>query len=150
MSEPSQHHREFTIERVYPNCRAHVWAAWSIPEKKAAWMGGDREMEADFRPGGNESRRFRSERGLHENSSRYFEIKEEERIILAYSMALEGRVHSVSLVTITFQDENGGTKLLYTEQMCVIPPSDSSDGRKQGWTALLDKLADYLASDTRQ
>lgn len=148
MAEPAQHHRDFTIERIYPNCRAHVWAAWSIPEKKVAWMG-NREMETDFRPGGSEVSRFRSDRGLHENSGRYFEIKDEERIVLAYSMSVDGRVHSVSLVTITFADENGGTRLLYTEQMCVIPPSDSAEGRQHGWTSLLDMLAGYLATDTR-
>ena len=28
MGEQSQHHREFTLERLYPNCKEHVWAAW--------------------------------------------------------------------------------------------------------------------------
>ena len=26
MGEQSQHHREFTLERLYPNCKEHVWA----------------------------------------------------------------------------------------------------------------------------
>jgi hypothetical protein len=45
-------------------------------------------------------------------------------------------------------DESGGTRLIYNEQMCVIPPSDGAEGRKHGWTFLLDGLGDYLAEDT--
>jgi uncharacterized protein YndB with AHSA1/START domain len=60
-------------------------------------------------------------------------------------MAMNGRVHTVSLATITFADENGGTRLGYAEQMCVIPPSDDLKGRQHGWNVLLDALGTYLA-----
>jgi uncharacterized protein YndB with AHSA1/START domain len=149
MPEDTHYHREFTIERVYANCKAHVWAAWSIREKKAAWLR-NAPLEMDFRPGGFERSRFRSDMGEHVNETRYFEIKEGERIVLAYSMAVNGRVHTISLATITFKDEDGGTRLEYTEQMCVIPPSDGVEGRKHGWSALLDGLDDYLVNDTRE
>jgi uncharacterized protein YndB with AHSA1/START domain len=49
MTENTHYHREFTIERVYPNCKAHVWAAWSIREKKAAWLR-NAALEMDFCP----------------------------------------------------------------------------------------------------
>jgi uncharacterized protein YndB with AHSA1/START domain len=107
-------------------------------------------LEMDFRPGGFERSRFKDGMGEHVNETRYFEIKEGERIVLAYSMAVNGRVHTVSLTTIAFGDENGGTRLRYAEQMCVIPPSDGLEGRKHGWSALLDGLADYLVEDTRE
>ena len=149
MGEQSQHHREFTLERLYPNCKEHVWAAWSIRDKKAAWLGS-KDLEMDFFPGGIERSGFRNSMGEHTSEGRYFEIKEGERIVLAYSMAVNGRVHTVSLATITLEDEQGGTRLKYTEQMCVIPPSDGVEGREHGWGALLDGLAGYLAADTRQ
>lgn len=137
----------FTIERVYPNCRAHVWAAWSVPEKKAAWFGS-RPSAMDFRPGGAERTSFSNDMGEHTNDTRYFEIRDEELIVLAYSMAVNGRVHTVSLATIVFTDEGGGTRLRYTEQMCVLPPSDGVSGRKEGWSGLLDSLGTYLEADT--
>jgi uncharacterized protein YndB with AHSA1/START domain len=149
MSANTQHHNDFTLERVYPNCKAHVWAAWSIREKKAAWMR-NAALEMDFRPGGFERSGFRDDMGEHVNETRYFEIKEGERIVLAYSMAVNGRVHTVSLAAVAFMDENGGTRLRYTEQICVIPPSDGVEGRKHGWSALLDGLADYLVKDTQE
>ncbi|WP_395517510.1 SRPBCC domain-containing protein [Pseudorhizobium flavum] len=146
MDGQSQHHRQFTLERLYPNCRAHTWSAWSIPEKKAAWLGSAR-LEMDFSVGGIERSGFRDSMGEHVSEGRYFEIKEGERIVFAYSMAVNGRVHTVSLASILFKDEGGGTRLTYTEQMCVIPPSDGAEGREHGWGALLDGLAGFLAAD---
>lgn len=144
MESNSQHHDSFAIERVYPNPKAEVWAAWSIREKKAVWMGNP-ALEMDFRPGGFERGRFRDPMGEHVNETRYFEIAEGERIVLAYSMAVNGRVHTVSLTTITFVDENGATRLRYMEQMCIIPPSDGRQGREHGWNLLLDALGVHLA-----
>jgi len=65
-------------------------------------------------------------------------------------MAVNGRVHTTSLATIAFRDENGGTRLTYTEQMCVVPPSDGVEGRRHGWGALLDGLGGYLVKDTQE
>lgn len=147
MTDPAQHHDTFTIERLYPNCVDHVWAAWSVAEKKKAWFG-EGLTESDFRVGGTERNSFANDMGMHTNETRYFEIKEGERIVYAYSMAMNGTVHTVSLTTVVFADENGGTRLTYTEQMCVIPPSDGAEGRTQGWKALLDSLGKYLIADT--
>ena len=149
MSPKAQEHTTFTIVRVYHNCRDHVWSAWSSVESKKAWFGeGLKQME--FRPGGFEHSGFRNDMGTHTNDTRYFEIKQGERIVLAYSMSLNGDVHTVSLATILFEDENGGTRLTYTEQMCIIPPSDGAQGRMHGWNALLDSLAQVLARETNK
>jgi uncharacterized protein YndB with AHSA1/START domain len=96
MTENTHYHREFTIERVYPNCKAHVWAAWSIREKKAAWLR-NAALEMDC-PGGFERSRFRNDMGEHINETRYFEIKEGERIDgrerpRAHDLARDHRLH---------------------------------------------------------
>jgi uncharacterized protein YndB with AHSA1/START domain len=147
-SATEPHHDRFTIERVYPNCREHVWSAWSSPGKKRRWFGDGLE-KMSFEVGGLELGRFRDGMGEHVNEGRYFEINPSERIVLAYSMALNGRVHTVSLATITFADESGGTRVTYTEQMVVIPPSDGVAGRQHGWGALLDSMERFLEADTR-
>ena len=146
MTKPSTVHDSFTIERVYPNCREHVWSAWSTPAKKAKWFGGG-DHSMDFRVGGSERAAFRMASDEHVNETRYFEIVEGERIVLAYSMAMNGRVHTVSLATVVLANEGGGTRLTFTEQMCVIPPSDGTEGRRHGWTELLAGLETFLASD---
>ena len=53
----------------------------------------------------------------------------------------------MSLATVVLADEGGGTRLTFTEQMCVIPPSDGTEGRRAGWTELLAALETFLASD---
>ncbi|TPL46398.1 hypothetical protein FJ957_16700 [Mesorhizobium sp. B2-4-6] len=101
----------------------------------------------DFSAGGAERSSFRDAMGEHTNEGRYFEIKEGQRTVLAYSMAVNGRVHTVSLATILFEDANGGTRLTYAEQMCVIPPNDGAEGRERGRNTVLDSLTRYLAGD---
>jgi uncharacterized protein YndB with AHSA1/START domain len=136
-------HETFTIDRVYPNSRDEVWAAWTRPVERSQWFG-IAPHEADFRVGGSESRSFFNDMGEHRNDTRYFDILDGERIVLAYAMAMNGRVHSVSLVTVTFADTEGGTRLTYGEQMCLLPPGDGAEGRRHGWGVLLDRFADYL------
>lgn len=102
-----------------------------------------------LRLGGAERNDFVSPMGTHTNETRYFEIRDRQRIVFAYSMALDGRVHTVSPTTVVFADHGGSTKLTYVEQMCVIPPSDGAEGREHGWNALLDALEKYLAADTQ-
>ena len=148
MSRGEQEHRTISIERTLPNCLDHVWAAWAIPEKKRAWFG-EGMTQSEFRQGGVERSSFATDMGTHTNETRYFEIKERERIVYAYSMAVDGRVHTVSLATVLFSDHGGGTKLTYVEQLCIIPPSDGAEGREHGWRALLESLETYLANDTR-
>lgn len=57
-------------------------------------------------------------------------------------------VHTVSLATVSFLEEGGGTRVRYSEQMCIIPPSDGVEGRRRGWKALLGELDEYLQADT--
>lgn len=144
MEDRSHYHESFSLERLYPKSRAEVWSAWSIREKKAEWLRNP-GLEMDFRVGGSERGVFRNGADEHVNDTRYFEIRECERIVMAYSMAVNGRVHTVSLSTITFAEENGATRLGYAEQMCVIPPSDGLPGRQRGWNLLLDALGAYFA-----
>ncbi|HEV7705499.1 MAG TPA: SRPBCC domain-containing protein [Gemmatimonadaceae bacterium] len=143
MENKAQYHEQFTIERVYANAKDEVWAAWSDRAKKAEWMGAP-ALEMDFRAGGSERSTFREDMGEHVNEGRYFEISEGSRIVLAYSMSLNGRIHTVSLATIVFMSEKRSTRLIYTEQMCIIPPSDGLEGRKHGWGVLLDALRRQL------
>ena len=144
MTEAGSHHESFTIERIYPSRRDRVWAAWAIPEKKRVWFG-DGLTDSDFREGGGETKEFVNDMGTNTNRTHYFEIEEQAQIVFAYSMALNGRVHTVSLTTVEFSDVDEGTHLRYTEQMCVIPPSDGAKGRTHGWGALLDGLGRALA-----
>jgi uncharacterized protein YndB with AHSA1/START domain len=146
MSDDTQHHESFSISRVYAAERAEVWLAWAIRDKKSAWLHCSK-LEIDFRVGGSEHASYVAGEDEHVNETRYFEIADQERIVMAYSMAKNGRVHTVSLATVTFADVDGGTRLTYMEQMCIIPPSDGVRGREEGWNSLLNTLEAFLRDD---
>lgn len=146
-------HESFTITRTYAKCLAHVWSAWSDGTKKRRWMVGDAmtadaaAFSFDFRVGGVERHQFASPMGTHANHTTYFDIADQQRIVFAYSMSLNGRVHSVSVATVTFANASGGTRVEFSEQITLIGDSDGSAGRKQGWTALLDAVDVALAKE---
>lgn len=145
MTADTQHHDTFSIERTYPSSRQQVWSAWAVPQKKKAWFG-DGLSDLDFRVGGLERGAFTNDMGEHSKLATFYEITEAARIVYAYSMALNGRIHTVSLVTVLFDDYGDGTRLRHIEQICVMPPSDGVQGRQHGWQALLDQLGTYLES----
>lgn len=144
-------HESFTITRTYEKCRAHVWSAWSDRNKKWRWLRGDTavppEFVFDFRVGGEERSTFTSPMGKHENHTVFFDIKDEEHIVYSYSMAMNGRVHSVSVATVTFTDAGGGTTMTYVEQITLIGPSDGAEGRQHGWSALFDQIEPLLTAE---
>jgi uncharacterized protein YndB with AHSA1/START domain len=144
-------HESFTITRTFAKCRAHVWSAWSDRDKKWRWLTGATETSPDyvmdFRVGGSERSAFTSPMGKHENHTTYFDIRDEEHIVYAYSMSVNGRVHSVSVATVTFADDGGGTRMTYAEQITMIGPSDGAEGRQHGWNALFDKVEPLLEAE---
>lgn len=148
-------HDTFTLERRIRACPAHVFACWADPEKKHAWFVASdgplwetREYSPDFRVGGTETGRFFLTQGPgageHRNVTHFLDIEEHARIVFAYTMAVDGRIHSASLATVTFAPDGGGTRLTYTEQMTAIGATDGAAGRRAGWTHLLDALCAYL------
>lgn len=144
-------HESFTLVRTIRACREHVFAAWAKPELKRRWFVDsdgpgwtERDYTLDFRVGGRETGRFVLNEGPgageHTNVTHYLDIVDNEHIVYAYTMALDGRIHSASLATVTLEDENGGTKLTYTEQGAFLGVSDGAEGRKHGWQSLLAAL----------
>lgn len=151
-------HESFTLTRKIAACPAHVFACWADPEKKRAWFvdtdgpdWGTRRYTLDFRVGGMETGSFELKdgpgAGVHESVTYYLDIREGERIDFAYTMAIDGRVHSASLVTVTFKDAGGGTRVTFTETISTIGESDGANGRQIGWGRLLSHLADFVESE---
>lgn len=144
-------HDTFTLIRDFAAAPADVFALWSDPEKKRLWFVDsdapqwqERDYTMDFRVGGGETGRFVLTEGPgageHRNVTHYLDIEPDARIVYAYTMAMNGRIHSASLTTVTFDLHDGGTRLTYCEQMTLIGESDGAAGRTHGWTHLLDAL----------
>ncbi|SRR6266702_1911859 len=148
-------HATFVIERSYSSTPERVFAAFSDPAKKRRWFAegegfGVRQFEMDFRVGGVESSRFEITGGPYDgtpcsNDTCYQDIVPNQRIVMAYTMALGDRRISASLATVEFLPTDKGTNLIFTEQAAFFEGGDGPEMRKEGWSKLLDSLAAELA-----
>lgn len=150
MSERSTRHETFTIECVYPQAPQTVFNAFADTDTKRRWFAEGEgwtieEFSADFRVGGFERSRFRFKDGpLIINETVYQDIVENERIVLAYAMTVDGQALSASLTTIELKPEGTGTKLVYTEYDVFFEGLDKPEDREKGCRGLLETLASEL------
>ncbi|MGR3467970.1 MAG: SRPBCC domain-containing protein [Shimia sp.] len=148
-------HETFSLTRDIAAPTARVWRLWSEPELKAGWFahndGSDwttEHYEMTFAVGGGEYGRWRQGGdhpaakigGLHENRTTYLSIEAPHRIVMAYTMALDGAVHSCSLATVTLSESARCTRLTYTETMSPVGQGDTPEARSAGVDWLLDAL----------
>lgn len=151
MSKHSATHATFVIEREYAHPPAKVFAAYAAPQSKAKWFVGPEAWEksdykSDFRIGGKESVSGGPPGGtVHTYSGMYWDIVENERIVIAYDMHLDATRISVSLGTTEFKASASGTKLIYTEQGVYLDGYDDAGERERGTGELLGQLEAFLA-----
>lgn len=142
----------FTIERTYPKAPDVVFQAFADPAKKRRWFAERSEDHAlDFRVGGTETSRSRMGDNTPmpgatlSNDTVFMDIVPNQRIIMAYSMAVNDARISCSLATFAFEAVASGTRLTMTEQACFFEHSDGVEMRKAGWTQILESLGKEMA-----
>lgn len=151
---------ELVITRVFDAPRELVWQAWIDPQHIQRWWG-PKDFSApackiDFRVGGKYLFCMRSPEGQdYWSTGVYREIVPLERIVCTDSFADEaGNVVPATyygmsadfplemLVTVTFEDQAGKTKL--TLKHTGLPAGDMSEETGAGWNQSFDKLAASL------
>ncbi|UVI29520.1 SRPBCC family protein [Paenibacillus spongiae] len=143
MNEPSAKHSTFVIERNYKHSPARLFAAWAGQAAKAAWF--PKADEFDFRVGGREYNRGGPPGGpIFTFDACYQEIVPDRRIVYSYTLDMEETRLSVSVTTVEFKPEDGGTRLIYTEQGVFLDGHDTPEQREHGTKIFLDKLGDVL------
>lgn len=153
-------HDGFTLVRRYRSGVDAVWRAFADPDVKRRWFAEGAGFEVieyglDFRPGGREHAAFRVvdapvPLGVITNETRFFDIRERERIVSAYSMANDGVPFSVSLVTVTFEPDGDGTLLTFRETAAFLENADGVRLRENGTRALLEALAAELGEERQE
>jgi uncharacterized protein YndB with AHSA1/START domain len=153
MTQRSTVHATFTLRRTYPHSPARVFAAFADEQAKAKWFAGPDgyqmlERTFDFRVGGQEvavGRHGPSHGGMVSAfHAVYHDIVQDQRIVYAYRMALDGVPISVSLAVIEIQPDGAGAKLTVTESGVFLDGYDDNGSREAGTGWLMDQLGKSL------
>lgn len=143
--------RELLITRIFDAPRSLVFKAWSSPEHLARWWGPSGYTlpicKMDFRPNGAYRYCMRSPEGTdHWIHGVYREVVEPERIVLtgSWTDANGNPTSPPTTTTITFEEHDGKTKL--TLHNGIFESVTERDSHRGGWTASLERLAEYLAT----
>lgn len=154
MTDHSQVHATFVIERTYPQAAEQVWHALSDNDARDQWFGAGeafdvREKTHEFKVGGHGYEEGQWHGGPQSTfQSTYTDIVDLRRIVFTYDMWVEGQHLSTSLTTITLDPTDDGTRLTYTEQGVHFDGLDSVEGREEGSKGLLEQMAAYLDTQT--
>jgi uncharacterized protein YndB with AHSA1/START domain len=155
----TQVENELLITRVFDAPRERVWQAWTDPDEIKKWWGPEQftapSIESDLQVGGKYLYCMRSPDGQDFwSTGTYREIVPMEKIVATDSFADEqGNVVPAShygmsdfpletVLTVTFEDENGGTKVTLRHE--GIPAGEMGDQTEAGWNQSLNKLAESL------
>jgi uncharacterized protein YndB with AHSA1/START domain len=152
--------QELVIERLFEARRERVWEAWTNPEQVKRWWGPKDftapYAESDLRVGGKYLYCMRSPEGKeYWSGGVYREIVPLERIVATDSFTdANGKVVPAAqyglggdwplelVVTVTFEDQGGKTKM--TLRHIGIPAGENLEETRQGWSQSFDKLAEAL------
>ncbi len=132
--------REVLITRVFDAPRSLVFKAWTDPAMLIQWFG-PRDftatiIENDVRTGGAYDFHMRGPNYDDQWKGVYREVTPPQRLAFTWPAGPN------SIVTVTFEDLGGKTKL--TLHHGVFETVEARDRHNQGWNSTLDCLADYL------
>jgi len=137
------------ITRLFDAPRALVFKMWTDPAHMVRWWGCPRNKAAtvtehDLRPGGRWRVVMRLEDGTdHRVAGAFREVSPPERLAFtwAWEDAAGNRGHE-TVVTVTLAER--GRKTEMTLHHAVFESTEARDLHGEGWTASLDRLAEYV------
>ncbi|MBR0647545.1 SRPBCC family protein [Plastoroseomonas hellenica] len=143
MMQRSVTHTSFVVTRGLAAPPTAVFRAWSEPEAKRRWSAchAGTEHRLDFRVGGAETSRVAMPDGAdYVVEARFLDIVEDVRILYAYSMRKGDTRLSASLVTVLFEPDGAGTRMVFTEQVAFLDGHQDPAERIRGTEEGLDRL----------
>lgn len=147
---PAQH--ELLITRLIDAPRALAFKVWTTPEHLVRWWGPKNftapSIKMDFRPGGAYRACIRSPEGNdYWMTGVYRDIVEPERIVFTFRWEEEGERGRENLVTVTFADHNGKTRLNFHQ--AFFETVETRDSHHGGWSECMDRLVALMEAAKR-
>jgi uncharacterized protein YndB with AHSA1/START domain len=142
--------RELRITRVFDAPRELVFKVWTDPRHAKKWWGPRdypaTHLDMDVRPGGVWRGCLRSNESGKElwQGGVFREVEAPGRIVFTFAWEEDGERGLETLVTVTFTEENGKTKMSF--QQTPFRSAGERDGHQGGWTSTFDRLVEYLAA----
>ncbi|WP_165782628.1 SRPBCC family protein [Leptospira neocaledonica] len=120
--------------------REKVFEAWIQPEIMKKW-GCPKELkigeiQMDFRVGGKFRTSMLGNEDVYIATGIYQEIILNEKLVFTHGW--EGPQREETLVTVIFEDKNGGTEIILTHEK--LSSESSMEGHKEGWISTLENL----------
>lgn len=142
--------RDLVITRLFDAPCELMFKAWTDPAHVRHWMGPRgftaHRIEYDFRPGGAWRLCLRPDDGGVElwQSGVYRKIVRPALLEFTFGWdGKDGQPRQETLVTITFADEAGKTRMTFRQ--AVFESVKERDGHQVGWNSAFDRLEDYVA-----
>jgi uncharacterized protein YndB with AHSA1/START domain len=139
---------ELVLKREVAAPRERVFAAWTDVAQAALWWAPRGftalSCEMDVRPGGAWRRRMRAPDGkLITKYGIYREVTAPERLVFTYNTEGEGIDDPETLVTVTFADLGGSTRL--TLRHAAFDTDAQRLDHDGGWSGSLERFEAFVA-----
>lgn len=150
MSHETIQHRTTTMERHLKATPARVFEMWADAEKRAVWTSPSSEIHikmeaADFSEGGRDiSLCYMGDEVLARVIADYHDIVANKRIVFTETISDMETRHGVSLVSVEFQEQVGGTGLIVTLQTLALDGGPLLEEVVMGWESSLASLEGVL------
>ena len=143
-------HKTVSLKKTVDYSAQKVFKAFASVKARSEWSvpKGDaiEYIEDNFSVGGKDVFRCGSPDSMEFNGVvQYEDIIKNQRIIYTETIRHKKKKLSVALLTINLGEVEGGTEITVTAQVCSLDVADMSLGYKQGWTAVLKNLGEFLS-----
>ena len=132
------------IQKELPAPPETVFDAWTTPDHMAQWfspMTTATVPKLDLREGGEYRIDMKGEDSDYVHEGKYLKVDRPRE--LAFTWVSEGTQKQETVVTVRFEEKDGGTLLTLTHDK--LPTEESRENHRQGWTVICDKLEGIFA-----
>ena len=141
--------RKLSLSKWIRAKRDKVFAAWTEPEIMRQWFC-PRELtlvsaEADVRVGGRFRAAMSNGTQTYTVNGTYREVVPGQRLVFSHLWEEQEAVET--LVTVEFEDRDGGTLVSLTHE--GFRSDESAKGHEGGWSSTLENLAQFSATSAQ-